>query len=528
MTARAEVVVCGAGHNSLVAAAYLAKAGLQVLVLEKNADVGGGVVSREIPGAPGFVSNPHAQGVLLMASNPIITRDELGLRSKFGLELVEWDSMYSTQFEDGQYLTQFTSVDRVCQGIARYSAKDADAYRRYAERSLKLLPLLSQGLFVPPTPMGALFMMLDQSREGRFVLSELMNSAYNIIDGLFEHERVKLHFMHYVAELMVAPEQYGTGLVPYLLTGLIHSSKPFNIKGGSGRFTAALKACVESLGGTVRFGARVRQVTSRGGRAKGVVLDTGETIEATKAVLACIHPHDLGAMVEGVDPFVARQATKVQLSNFGAFNTHVALREPPKYLGGAEVDNAMMVECVPTDLMAFRRSFDELRYGRLPDYHNYNVAVFGPRDASMVPQPGQASLYLYKFAPLMLADGGNAGWARIKEATAERFVRNYQRYAPNVDESTILARYSETPQEMYAHNPLFKNGDIFGIGTFLNQFLSYRPTPELGQYAVPGVDGLYLAGPVLHPGGGVTGGGRAPAIRILTDLGVPLAPHFQI
>lgn len=529
MGMNAEVVVCGAGHNSLVAAAYLAKAGLKVLVLEKNAQVGGGVVSREIPGAPGFVSNPHAQGILLMASHPIVTHDELGLRSKFGLELVEWDSMYSTQFDDGQYLTQFTDVDRVCQGIARYSSKDADEYRRFAARCAKMLPLFSQGLFVPPTPLGSMFMMLDQSREGRFVLGEMMNSAYHVIDALFEHPRVKLHFMHYVAELMVAPEQSGTGVVPYLLTGMIHSGrKPFNFKGGSGRFSQALVKCIESYGGTVRTGAMVRRVRSSGGRATGVELSDGETIAASKAVLACIHPHDVGAMVEGVDPYVAKQASRVLLSHFGAFNTHVALREAPRYIGGPEVDDAMMVECVPFDLMAFRRSFDELRYGRLPDYNNYNVATFGPRDPSMVPKAGNASLYLYKFAPLVLEDGGNAGWEKIKDATADRFVRNYRKYAPNVDESNIVARYSETPQDMYRHNPLFKNGDIFGCGTFLNQFLSYRPTSELGQFTVPGVQGLYLAGPVLHPGGGVTGGGRAPAIKLLTDLGVSLAPHFHL
>jgi phytoene dehydrogenase-like protein len=528
MSDRAEVVVCGAGHNSLVAAAYAAKAGLDVLVLEKNDICGGGVVSREIPGAPGFISNPHAQGIVLMAANPVMTHDELELKSRFGLKITEFDTMYATQFDDGQHLTQFTDVDRVCQDIARFSERDADAYRRFARMSAKLLPLLSQGLFAPPTPLGSLFMMLDQSREGRLVLSELMNSAYNIIDNTFEHERVKLHFMHYVAELMVSPEQYGTGIVPYLLTGMIHSVKPFRVKGGSGELSKALVKCIEHHGGRVRTGAMVAKITASGGKASGVILADGEEIIATKAVLGCVHPHDIGAMVEGVDPFTAKQAGRAALSNFGAFNTHVALKEAPRYLGGADVDNAMMVECVPADMDAFRRSFDELRYGRLPEYKNYNVATLSYDDPSVVPNANNASLYLYKFAPLQLQDGGNAGWAKIKQETSERFVRNYGQYVTNWTDDNIITWYSETPQDMYEHNPVFKYGDIFGVGTFLNQFFSYRPTPELGQYVVPGVEGLYLVGPTQHPGGGVTGGGRAPAIKMLSDLGIPLSPLFHM
>lgn len=522
----ADIIVCGAGHNTLITAAYLAKAGLDVLVLEKNEMIGGGVISREIPGAPGFISNPHAQGIVLMAANPVITRDELGLFAKFGLEIVERDTMYATQFEDGSFITQWLDVDKVCQSIAKFSERDADAYRRFARIAAKLLPLLSQGLFAPPTPLGSLFMMLDQSREGRFVLSQLMDSAYNVIDSFFEHEQVKLHYMHYVAELMISPEQSGTGVVPFLLTGLIHSVKPFHIKGGSGNLSNSLGRCLAHHGGRIRRGAMVEKILSRGGRVTGVRLKGGEEILARKGVVGSIHPHDLGAMVEGVDKFTAKQAAHVKLSNFGAFNTHLALREPPNYLGGAEVNNAMMVECVPMGMENFRRSFDELRYGRIPDYNNYDVACISRVDPTQVPQAGNASLYLYKFAPLQLAEGGNAGWAHIKAETMQRFIDGYTRYAPNMA-GNIIAGYCETPQDMYEHNPVFKYGDIFGVGTFLNQFFSYRPTPELGQYRVPGVAGLYLAGPTTHPGGGVTGGGRASAMAMMTDLGIPLKNYFQ-
>jgi phytoene dehydrogenase-like protein len=527
MSERAEIVVCGAGHNTLVTAGYLAKAGLDVLVLEKNSIIGGGVVSKEIPGAPGFISNPHAQGILLMAANPLITHDELELKSKFGLELIEHDNMYCTQFDDGMYIKQYCDLDRACASIARISEHDADAYRRFARMAAKLLPVLSQGLFVPPPPLGSLLMILDQSREGRFVISEMMNSAYNIIDALFTHERVKLHFLHYVSELMVSPEQNGTGIVPYLLTGLIHSQRPFNIKGGSGRFSESLGRCIKHHGGRVRTNAMVKTILSSNGRATGVRLVDGEEIVAMKGVVGSIHPHDIGRMVMGVDPYVAKQASRAKLSHFGAFNTHVALNEPPRYLGGTEVDSAMMVECVPSSLAAFRRSFDDLRYGRIPEYFDYNVACISQWDDSQVPNPANGSLYLYKFAPLELEDGGNAGWANVKQTWSDRYVKEYSRYTKNMD-GNVIAYYSETPQDMYAHNPVFKNGDIFGVGSYLNQFFSYRPTSELGQYRVPGVQGLYLSGPTQHPGGGVTGGGRAVAYAMMSDMGMSLQASFNI
>lgn len=523
----ADIIVVGAGHNSLIAAAYLAKAGLDVLVLEKNERTGGGTISRDIPGAPGFVSNPHAQGILLMAANPVITRDELGLIADFGLELVERDSMYATQFADGSYIVQYCDIDKTCASIAKISPVDAEAYMRFARIASKLLPLLAQGLFVPPTPMGSLFMMLDQSREGRFVLTQLMDSAYNVIDGFFEHEKIKLHFMHYVSELMLSPEQSGTGVVPYLLAGLIHSVKPFHIKGGTGNLAKSLDACIKHHGGRIRTGAFVEQVLSAGGKVTGVRLKGGEEILARKGVVGCIHPHDMASMVQGLDRFVGKQASRVSLSNFGAFNTHLALTAAPNYIGGEEVNNAMMVECVPMGMENFRRSFDELRYGYLPNYNNYNVACISRVDPTQVPSPSNASLYLYKFAPLQLADGGNAGWSKIKDATTQRFIKGYEPYTTNMA-GNIIAGYSETPQDMYEHNPVFKYGDIFGAGTFLHQFFSYRPTPELGQYRVPSVAGLYLSGPATHPGGGVTGGGRAPAIALLTDLGISLQNLFQM
>jgi len=448
--------------------------------------------------------------------------------SRFGLEITEFDNMYATQFEDGTHIMQWCDVDRTCASIARFSEQDADTYRKFANMSLRLLPLFTQGLFAPPTPMGSLFMMLDQTREGRFVLSELMNSAYNIFDQLFTDDRVKLHFMHYVAELMVSPEQSGTGIVPYLLCGLIHSVKPFRVKGGTQNLSNALVRCIEAHGGRVRTGAMVQRIVSKGGKATGVELDTGEVVTARKSVVACIHPHDIGAMVAGADSFVAKQASRVTLSGFGAFNTHVALREGPKYLGGSDVDNAMMVECVPLGIERFRRSFDELRYGYLPDYNNYNVANLSVADPTYAPDAGAASLYLYKFVPLCLAEGGHAGWDAIRDETAERFRANYAPYVTNFTAENIVATYSETPLDMSRHNPLFRNGDIFGAATSLNQFFSYRPTPELGQFTVPGVEGLYLAGPTQHPGGGITGGGRAPAIKMLGDLGVALGPLFKM
>jgi phytoene dehydrogenase-like protein len=155
------------------------------------------------------------------------------------------------------------------------------------------------------------------------------------------------------------------------------------------------------------------------------------------------------------------------------------------------------------------------------------IAIQSNHDSSRAP-PGKASMYLYHFAPLELERGGLAAWDDAKEETADMIFDEFCRYTTNMDRSKIIARHVETPLDHHRHSASMRNGDIFGIGMFTSQFFGRRPTPELAQYRVPGLQAFYLAGPFMHPGGTVTLGGRATAMKMLMDWKMDLKKAFSV
>ena len=217
-----DVVVAGAGHNSLVAAAYMAAAGMRVLVLERNAWVGGGAVTREVT-VPGFRHDLHSTAHIMIQSNPLINRDELGLQSKFGLEYIRPEVSFASVFEDDTVVLTYHDLDKTCESLARISPRDAEAYRRHIEKMKTIIPMFVSGLHTPPLPFGALIGLLEQSVEGRELIGIMNKSAFDIIDDLFENEKLKTHFLKFSSEAMSGPEEKGTGLVFNLIVGMAHT-----------------------------------------------------------------------------------------------------------------------------------------------------------------------------------------------------------------------------------------------------------------------------------------------------------------
>jgi phytoene dehydrogenase-like protein len=517
-----DVVIAGAGSNSLTAAGYLAKAGLSVCVLEKNDRIGGGVVSQELT-APGFRHDPHATGMILIMANPLLRNDELGLKSRFGLKFVSPEATYTTLFDDETWMGTYISLDKTCASIARFSQKDADTYRALATKTIAMAPLLTAGMFKPPLPFGQFMAMLDQSPVGQELIASMLKSGTALIRELFEHEKVRMHFMKWLSEGMVHPDERGTGVYLYFLTAVAHTQEETAVVGGSQAMSDAMGACIRHYGGEIRTGTQVVRVLNSGGVARGVELADGEQVLAKKAVIACIHPWNLGDMVPGLDADMVAEARRCELSSFGAINTHWALHQAPNYKC-PEVNKSLLVECMPARMADLRAALDAVRNGRLAAHFNAVVAHHTNHDPTRAPA-GKHTLYLYCFAPLQL-DGG---WTdKARDDYRDWMIREYAKFCTNMGESNLIARAAESPADMARWSASFQNGDIFGIGNWVHQYLGRRPTPRLAQYAVPGAKGLYLAGPFMHPGGAVTGGGRATAMKIMGDLGIDVSRHMAL
>jgi phytoene dehydrogenase-like protein len=514
-----DVISVGSGHNGLIAAAYLAKAGKKVLVLEKNDWFGGGVVTSELV-APGFQHDWHSATHIVIQANPLIRNDELGLVSKYGLKYVHPESVFSTIFDDHSSIVSYTDLDKTCESIARISPRDAEAYRRFAAKSAQILPLIVSGMFVPPPPQGPFWALLDQSAEGRELMRNMQMSMLDIVREWFTDERVMVHLLKFAAEMLVGPDIKGTGAILYNMPGFVHAYPPGVPMGGSAALVKSLMACLKAHGAEFRSGAEVEKVLVKSGRATGVRLKGGETFQAKNAVIGQIHPWLLGDVVEGLDAAVTTGAKNTKTAGFSIMTQHYALNEPPKYHAGEEPGRAALQNFAPSSLEKYMRIFDDFAYGDMGTDHAMLAAhVNSQFDPTRAP-PGKATLSIFAFGPYELRGGGAAAWNERKEEIGLWVRRHYAHYVSNLTDDNVVAWSFHTPLEMVADSPTFQRGDVGGVGKYFYQIGGHRPTPALSQYAVPGAEGLYLAGTFMHPPGGITGGGRATAVKMCGDLGI--------
>jgi phytoene dehydrogenase-like protein len=514
-----DVVAMGGGHNGLVAAAYLAKAGKKVLVLERKPWPGGGVVTRQI-NTPGYWHDEHSSVHIMIQGNPLIRRDELDLQNRFGLEY-RYGIPYAMVFADQSSLIAYQDLDRTCEGIARISPRDAETYRQFARRAIAMLPTFAAGMYAPPMPMGQFYGMLDSSNSGRELLDAMQRSSLDIANQAFESEKIKIWLLRLVSENLQLPDELGTGFGLYLMPGLMHGYGVSQPVGGSGQLSQALVRCIEHYGGEVRCQCEVGSILTSGGRATGVRLTSGEEFKAVDGVIGAIHPHRLRAFVEGVPEAVLQRAEHTTLAAFSLMVSHYDLREQVQYYADPEVGRAIMLEFMSaTTLGEMLDDFDMLRRGRLSE----RVLIAGGdesiNDPTRVP-PGRGMFHGITFAPYAFEQGGAARWDEVAEVMGDRSLAGYRRFIKNLTSDNIIARTIATPLDHARNSPnSMVGGDVHGVAPYFYQTGAHRPTPDLGQYTVPGVERLYLVGPFQHPGGGVYGAGRATAMRMFADFGL--------
>jgi phytoene dehydrogenase-like protein len=502
-------VVAGAGHNSLVAAAYLARAGLEVLVLEARSVVGGNTATEELT-LPGFLHDSCSTAHNLIQANPAIR--ELGLEG-YGLEYLHPDPVVHVVFGDGAWLTQWRDLDRTCEEFARFSRRDADAYRRliadYDAVKAVFGAYRNNPVGAAPRP--------EDGLDGRW-RRRLAMSAWDVVRSEFEDWHTRA-FMLWMSVMTVQPaDRPGTGPLAYSLTYGRQQHSWTLPRGGSAALPRALERLISEHGGTVVTGKSVSGLVLEDGRCAGVETEDGDRYLARRAVLSTIHVKHLAEMappaVWGEEFLYGVGTWRPGLS---LFPTHLATTEAPAFpVDGAATVVPVASGTAPSVDRLLRMGSDAER-GLLADDDPVLLVVCATvADPSRAPQ-GRHALKVIGFQPYELAEGGAARWDEVKEEVAERNLEQLRRFAPNLREETILARVVKSPLDLERMNSHNWHGTCHGGDLAPSQAGGLRFGPRTP------ISGLYQTGATTHPGGSVSAApGRNAAIVLLEDLGTSL------
>ena len=422
-------------------------------------------------------------------------------------------------WEDGATLPLHRDPAKSAEAIRKFSAKDAETFLELSRQAAEWLPMIQAGLYSPPMPVGAQTAMMDQSAEGREIMRTIGMSTFDLMEELFEHDKVKAHFGRVAGENLVSPDEKATGIGAYVFLGFLEKFGFGVPVGGSGSLTDALIACIEDHGGAVRANCQVREVVT-----DGTPRDRRGARQRRAAVVQRRRDRrdpPARAARDGArrcPPTVAKNALRTHITPAACFTVHAALDAPLRFKAGDL--SAVMYELMPAEYEDMRRAFDELRYGQMSPTPLVGVGQLTQHDPSRAPE-GKAIFHAWDYVPYERPDGRS--WDEAKREFADKIIAQMGNYIDNMPE-VVLDYHCDSPVDMERTSPSFFRGDLHGIATTTYQSGSHRPTPELGQYRVPGIERLYLVGPFQHPGGGVFGAGRATAMVMAEDLGHRVRP----
>ena len=520
-----DIVVAGGGHNSLACAAYLARAGLRVLVLEARQVVGGNVVTEELT-LPGFWHDSCSSAHVLLQSSPLIRNNELGL-DRYGLRYLYPDPVVTMPFEDGTSLTMWRDIEHTEAEFEKFSRRDARAYRQMMAEYDAIKKVFGKNRFTPVGFGPSLDEELMKQPDGALWVRRYKQSALEIVDQYFEDDHVRA-FMLWLSFMTLQPvDRPFTGRNAYAVANGRQNYSWTTPEGGSGKLTQALAAVIEDAGGKILTGKRVEQLVLEDGRCAGVITDDKEVYRADKAVVSTIHIKHLVNMApaEGWGEHFLKGVEQWQ-PGFTMFVAHYALSEAPRYpVDGGESPAVAMGTAGSEDNML--RLMSDFRRGLIHQVDPVLLVICSTvADPSRTP-PGKHTLKVISFFPYNLADGGSRHWDEIKEDVAERNLEYLSTFAPNLKPDTILGYLVESPVDLERFNAHNWHGSCHGGELSPAQSGAMRPVPGWATHRMP-IPGLYQTGATTHPGGSVTTGpGRNAAWVVLSDLGLSLESAIE-
>jgi len=494
-----DVVVVGAGHNALTCAAYLAEAGLAVTVLEGREIVGGNTTTEELT-LTGWRHDACSSAHVVIQSNPLLSKDELGLKARYGLDYIITDPAVVLPVLDGEALVIHPDVEATARNFEQYSPHDANALRAMMadwDNGLRTAHAYFQaGLAYPESEWSSRYEALRQ------------RSAWEVVMTTFEHPLIQRAIMWMGFATIQPPQRPGTGALPAaILAGRLKFGWTTPV-GGSDALPKSLVAHIEDHGGQVLTNAWVEEYLIEEGRCVAVRCADGRVFRAGRAVVAGSHLLTLSQSISAPTPTLD-QAAAAWRPGLSVFAVHFALREHPTYRTSTGPQRAVAAGLGTPE--GLRAQVDAALRGELSAQSPWLLMV----DSTVV-DPDRAPGAVFKFLTIapMLRDG--QPWtAEQSAAYAQHLIEFARPYLTGLEEENILALRAESPTSIAAHNLANIAGSCHGgefhlpDGTVIPGWRDVRTD----------IAGLYLTGSTSHPGGSVSGRpGRNAAREVLVDL----------
>jgi phytoene dehydrogenase-like protein len=518
-----DAIVIGAGHNGLVAAATLARAGKKVLVLESRPVIGGAALTEEIH--PGFRSTTCAYSSGLFQDS---IAQALDLR-KFGYETIDFDPALFAPSASSDGLFFWNSAEKTAEGLAARSAADSANYVRFQKEVSRyagfLRPLFLTSLPDPATvgasDTGELLSLAWKLRKAKQrdineMLRILAMSIADLLNEYFENDHLKgVLASDGILGSFYGPRSSGSVfLMLYLRMGRGNGTKqqwPF-VRGGMGTLSEAIAQSARAAGAEIRTSAEVAHVLIKDGVARGVVLKDGEEIAARVVLSNADAKRTFLKLVDPVhlEPHFAMAVKNIKARGVSA-KVNLALDRYPQWRGLGNEQPAAV--CIAPSMDYLEHAFDDAKYGNFSRAPFLDIAIPSVVDPTVAPEGKHVMSIYVLFAPYHLKKGD---WNSRRNELGDAVIRTLEEYAPGLS-SSILKRQVVTPLDLETEFGLTE-GHIHHGEISLDQIFFMRPVPGYSRYRTP-VSNLYLCGAAAHPGGGVTGiPGSNAAAAVLQDL----------
>ena len=521
-----DVIIIGAGHNSLVAAGYLAKAGRGVVVLEKRSVVGGVATTEET--FPGFRISPVADTAGYFSDK---VRADLKLDSQ--VEIIPLDPIVSSPEPGGSHLTIWRDTARTVKEIERFSPADAAKYPAFVEQMTKSVAVIKGLLELTPidlpsvgladlrAALGLAGPLLKLGRKNINNLARVLSmTVEDLLNEWFESEVLKGAIAaSAVKDVTWGPQEAGTAftfLYNWVLSdnGLFRSASL--VKGGIGELTKAMAETARGFGAQIRTNAEVESINVNQGKVAGVTLVNGENIQSGVVVSGASPRTTFLELLDAryLDASFVRHAHNIKYRG-SASRIHFTLSGLPEFpaLTGGETQGVLRgpIQIAPS-IAYLQRAFDCTKYGRPSDAPYLDIVIPTVADPSLAPSGKHIMSVTVKYTPYALRNGD---WGSKGQEIAKLVVDTIAEYAANF-RGLIIDQVMISPSDMETVYDLPEGNTNHGDMT-LDQFFHMRPIPGYARYRTP-VEGVYLCGAGCHPGGGVTGlPGRNAAREILKD-----------